>query len=375
MTGRDKILAAFTPGGAPDIGVVAAYEEIFIRDHYAALTNVPWGQATAANVLAQDCAAATGLEWISVHPCASREARARQRYEPRADGVWLIDDGTGTATRLDAPAPGGVDTSCARSRHTDPEALPSRPTDIDALIPLDPVFDRGAFLAEGRQDVAASVRAAVDLLLYSTVLSPLWLLYDLFGYEGMMILLGQSPDLALRAGQRLLDNVRQRIRMIAALGADAVWIEECFTDQISPELFRRINVPLVRRCVQEIRACGMKSIYYYCGNPHDRLEAILDAGADAVHFEESKKGFAIDIADIVRTVRGRCVVFGNLDAIGLLPMGSVDGLRSEIRRQLDAGRQNGHRFVMSTGSPITPDTPVDRVRLYTDLTRTLGGGR
>jgi len=185
------------------------------------------------------------------------------------------------------------------------------------------------------------------------------------------VFLAEDPDRASYAGHRILENVIQQIRMISALGADAVWIEECLTDQISPGLFDRINVPLVRRCVQEIRACGMKSIYYYCGNPHDRLDAILGIGADAIHFEESKKRFAVDIAEIVRLVKGRCVVFGNLDAIAVLQNGSREALRSEIERQLDAGRSNGGRFIMSTGSPITPETPVERVRLYTDSAREL----
>ena len=351
MTGREKILGAFTPEGAPEIGVVASYEGIFIRDHYAALTRVPWWDSTKADSLARDFYSASGLEWFSVAACASRDERSRQRYEPRSDGVWLLDSETGRETRLCEPTPSGTNTACSRSRHTDIDSLPSTRREIDALIPRNPSFDQNRFLSEGRHDVAVSVRAAVKLLLYSHIPSPLWSLYGLLGYEGMMVLLALNPDLASYAGQRILENVVQRVRMIRALGADAVWIEDCLTDQISPELFHRINVPLLRRCVQEIRSCGMKSIYYYCGNPHDRLNSILDVGADAVHFEESKKGFTIDIEDIVRRIGGRYVVFGNLDAVAILQNGSDDALRSEVRRQLKAGRDNGNRFVMSTGSP------------------------
>lgn len=373
MTGREKIMAAFTAEGAPEIGVVASYEECFIRDHYAALTQAPWWDAASIPSLAQDFFAASGLEWFSVYACASREERARQRYEKRADGVWLIDRKTGQETRLREPMPGGTNTECASSRHTDIESLPATRDHIDALIPLQPVFDRARFLSEGRHDTAAAVRQAVDLLLYSHIASPLWSLYTPLGYEGMMIMMAQRPDLTAYAGQRIMRNTTQWIRMIAALGAEAVWIEECLTDQISPDLFRRLNVPLLRQCVKEIRAQGMQSIYYYCGNPWDRLEDILDAGADAIHFEESKKGFTIDIEDVVAAVDKRCVVFGNADVLGVLQNGSEDALRSEIRRQLKAGRKNGNRFVLSTGSPITPGTPVAKVRRYTDIAREAAG--
>lgn len=373
MTGREKILGAFTPEGAPEIGVVASYVGIFIRDHYAEISKVPWWDATKIPDLAKDYVKASGLEWFSVAPCASRDERARQRHERRADGIWRIDQASGKETRLLEPMSGGSNTSCSSSRHTDPDALPASREQIDALIPLTPVFDRDAFLNEGRHEVAAAVREAVDCLLYSSVSSPLWSLYGALGYEGMMILMARDEALASYAGQRILRNVIQQIRMISALGADAVWIEECLTDQISPDLFRRINVPILRGCVETIRAEGMKSIYYYCGDPWNRLDAILDVGPDAFHFEESKKGFKIDIEDLAQAIGKRGAVFGNLDAVGVLQEGSEAVLRAEIDRQLRAGRKHGNRFVMSTGSPITPGTPVSRVLQYTNIVRELAG--
>jgi len=377
MTGREKILRAFEPDGTPEIGVVTCADEIFIRDHWFSLTETPWWYAYSGLVekdvaWARDVVEKSGLEWFTVQPCPSRAERLRQAYEQREDGVWLVNTETGEEACLSAPTPGGTNTICASSTHSCLDSLPATQKDVDVLVPFEEPFNRKLFLEEGRHDSASAIRRALDLFVYAHVLSPLWSLYYLLGYEGMMVFLLQDSNLASYAGKRILENVKQRIRMISALGADAVWIEECLWDQISPELFRNLNVPLVRECVQEIRSQGMKSIYYYCGDLNDRLDAVLDVGADAVHFEESKKGFTIDITDVVSRVDGRCVVYGNIDAIGVLEAGSEDKIRSEAKRQLDAGRSNGNRFVISTGSPITPGTPVDKVRLYTDIVRELG---
>jgi len=76
----------------------------------------------------------------------------------------------------------------------------------------------------------------------------------------------------------------------------------------------------------------------------------------------------------VERVNGRLTVLGNLDAIRLLEKGSEAELRAEIARQIAAGRRNGSRFIMSLGSPVTPGTTVDRVRLYCDLVHELGAG-
>jgi len=99
---------------------------------------------------------------------------------------------------------------------------------------------------------------------------------------------------------------------------------------------------------------------------------LLAVGADALSLEESKKGFVIDIEEVVERAQGKCAVLGNLDAVGVLQDGTEEELRAEIERQIAAGRKNGNRFVMSIGSPVTPGTSVERVRLYCDLVHDLG---
>ena len=75
----------------------------------------------------------------------------------------------------------------------------------------------------------------------------------------------------------------------------------------------------------------------------------------------------VDINELAEYIDGRCTLFGNLDAIGVLQDGSEAQLRDAIAEQIAAGRRNRNRFVVSLGSPVTPATPVDRMRLYCDL--------
>jgi uroporphyrinogen-III decarboxylase len=187
----------------------------------------------------------------------------------------------------------------------------------------------------------------------------------------MMVLTAEAPGLVHCACERYLQQALHSVRLSAALGAAGIWIEECLTDMISPAAFAALNLPYVQRLVEAIRALGLRSIYYFCGNPAGKWPQILATGADAFSFEESKKGFTLDLEDIAERVGGRGVVLGNLDAIGVLQNGSEERLHAEIRRQLDCGRRHGRHFIMSLGSPVTPETRVSRVRLYCDLVREL----
>ena len=60
------------------------------------------------------------------------------------------------------------------------------------------------------------------------------------------------------------------------------------------------------------------------------------------------------------------VLFGNLDAL-FVERASDEELLGEVRRQINvAGR---HNFILSLGSPLTPGTSLERVRLVTESTR------
>lgn len=82
----------------------------------------------------------------------------------------------------------------------------------------------------------------------------------------------------------------------------------------------------------------MKSIYNFCVNPDGKWQHLAAVGADALALEESKKGFVIEIEDVVVRFQGRCALLGNLDAVTILQDGTEEQLRAEISRQIAAGK-------------------------------------
>ena len=103
----------------------------------------------------------------------------------------------------------------------------------------------------------------------------------------------------------------------------------------------------------------------------DRLDAIASTGADALAMEASMKNYVNDIDEIVERIGGRMALFGNIDPVGVLEGGSDEELDAEISRQVAAGRK-ARGFLVSTGSPITPGTPLARVQRYIKRGREFG---
>jgi hypothetical protein len=313
---------------------------------------------------------AIGQDWFLLPEGASYEERAHVSIVTQGNQVYRLHRLTGARQRLTPPQISGWTGHNVASVH--PTQLPQTPEEIDAWI-IDPhTGDYG--LADGRGDLAQHILADWGAMRFPLgyIAGPLWTCYYMWGFEGMMLHLVDKPNLVRYAVQRFSEYSIHQIRTAARMGAAGVWMEDCMTDMISPQHYREFNLPYLRQITDEIRAMGMVSIHYFCGNPAGKWDLLLDTGADALALEESKKGFVIDIADVVERINGRMTVLGNLDAVGILEQADDDGLRAEIARQIVAGRHNHSRFIMSLGSPVTPDTPAARVRRYCDLTHQLG---
>ena len=373
MTGRQKIEAAFSREGSKEFAAADCWEYVFIRDHWDQLTNSPWYDQHSPDLERQtawrrDVLARTGQELLHVGSFYSRRDRENLIIENRPEGVFLIDRVNGQRRKLEPPVIGGWSRP-GRLESVESAGLPKTSEELDAqVISLLPTTAKH-IEEDGRADLAHVLIKEHGSQLYPIAYAdaPLWYFYDLWGFEGMMIMIGGQPDLAKRALPHFTARTIDAVREAAELSAAGILIWECFTDLISPQAYEAFSVPYMRQVADECRRLGIKSIYGFAGNPAGKLDAILSIGADALAFEESKKDFVIDINELAEYIDGRCTLFGNLDAIGVLQDGSEAQLRDAIAEQIAAGRRNRNRFVVSLGSPVTPATPADRMRLYCDL--------
>jgi uroporphyrinogen decarboxylase len=123
--------------------------------------------------------------------------------------------------------------------------------------------------------------------------------------------------------------------------------------------------------VREIHRLEHKAFVVYFGGVADRLDLIAETGADGLLMETSMKNYVNDIATTAEKIGERMTLFGNIDPVGILQNGTDEELEAEIGRQIEAGRK-ARGFILCTGSPITPSTPLSRVRKYIELGRKLG---
>ncbi len=366
MTPRERLRAACTGSAVDCAPVVIPYHAIFLRDHWEEVTTEPWWKTSDGNIASsvqveRDFLESTGMDWTGVGIGASRQFRETHAASVR-DGVpYLTDTVTGEETELRHWPRSGDHYSVNCPSVTNLE-------DIERVVQVRAareILDAG-FL-DGARAVVESVGASHAV--YAAVNHPSWT-YTCFGFENMMTNMVENPALVHALSERMCEKAIEEIKAFAAIGVDFVWVELCLVgrDSISLSAFREFGTPYSRPLVDVARENGMITVFYVCGDVSDRLEDLVSVSPMCLSFEESKKGFCVDLDTISRVVGDSVCLFGNLDAVDVLENGSDALLAREIERLLEIGNRTG-RFVMSLGSPVTPDTPVARVRRFGELTR------
>ena len=241
-------------------------------------------------------------------------------------------------------------------------AISSR-QDVEAAIPIvstEELTSQGLFDLLRQQVKDYGER----YFIYASALSAFDSVYDLLGFAGMMMAIYDRPALLHAIMERKLAQSVETLRGVGESGVHGVWIIQTLAsaDLISRQHFVEFVLPYLQTLVDEIKALGMATILYFCGDAIPRLDLIRSLGVDAIAVEESKKTFRIDIEEVVARVGDGACVFGNIDAVGIMGQGSPEDIEQEVKRQISAGK-GARGFVLGIGSPLPRTTNPRHVDL------------
>jgi len=137
----------------------------------------------------------------------------------------------------------------------------------------------------------------------------------------------------------------------------------------SPDFLRRTFIKSLRKCIEPLKAAGIKVIFHSDGYLMEILDDMIDAGIDGLNPVEPLAG--MDIALLKKRYGKNLVLVGNVDCSQTLPLGSVqDVIRATKQCLRDASPGGGH-FIGSS-SEIVPSTPVANILAFYETCRTWG---
>jgi hypothetical protein len=141
---------------------------------------------------------------------------------------------------------------------------------------------------------------------------------------------------------------------------------------ISPDLYRRYNLPFIQRMVALANARGVPVMTHHCGKSAKLIEILHEeTEVDIVHPLEPPPGGDVDLREVKRRFGERLVLFGNLNTFHLMLSGTPAEVREAARRAIeDAGE--GGQFILCTGDQLGRPTPEANVRAMVEAAHEFG---
>ncbi len=186
-------------------------------------------------------------------------------------------------------------------------------------------------------------------------------LHALHPMDGVLLALAERDPAVLRLLARLEAYWRRRIDGFLASGADAVWFGDDWGAQtgplVSPAMFREVFAPVYERLFARVTQGGARVFFHSCGALGAIFDDLLALGIDLIW--PQIRWFESD-PERLELCRDRGVAFYvHPDRQELIPRGTPDAIRAEIRRYADRGREMGGGVVFYV--EIENDAPFENV--------------
>jgi uroporphyrinogen decarboxylase len=223
-------------------------------------------------------------------------------------------------------------------------------------------------LYEGLEDRAAYLRKNTD---YAIVLNlnvgVVHLCQFIRGFAEWLMDLYENPhfacrmmdmvaDIWIRIAQRALDVVGENVDVIM-WGDDIASQKSTF---MSPQMYRDLVKPRHSRMIAALKARSDAKVHYHsCGSVYGVIEDLIDIGIDALNpIQVNARN--MDPSRLKHEFGDRLAFWGSIDTQRVLPYGTADEVREEVRKVIDAMSPGGG-YILASVHNIQAEVPPENI--------------
>jgi uroporphyrinogen decarboxylase len=176
-------------------------------------------------------------------------------------------------------------------------------------------------------------------------------------------------DIRLRMAERALEEVGDNVDIVLASSDDLGMIDRTI---VSPEMYRMLIKPRQRRTFDFFKArTPAKRFYHSDGAIFPLIEDFIEIGVEALNpIQVSATGMG-DTKQLKAEFGDRIAYWGAIDTHHVLPYGTPENVREEVRRRImDLGPGGG--YVVCSVHNIQPEVPPENMVAMFDAAYELG---
>ena len=186
------------------------------------------------------------------------------------------------------------------------------------------------------------------------------------GWEGMFLDMATRPEWAHFLSRKFTDFYKEDYTRAAEATGGRIDLYLLISDLgsqhgplISVSMFREFVAPYLREMVDCIHGLGGKVLFHSCGLIRPLIPELIQVGIDVldpiqpVGPEMSPEQLEAEFGD-------RLSFHGGIDMQHLLPHGTADDVRAEVRRYCDVF-QRGGGYILAPAHLFQPDVPPENI--------------
>lgn len=212
-----------------------------------------------------------------------------------------------------------------------------------------------------------------------------WLLFPferahaMQGMEAFLLNMAMYPDFARALLERIADYCKQLMgHFLDELGdnVDIIKIGDDLGIQkglmISPKMYRDILKPVHADLVDFIKArTKAKVLFHSCGDVAPLIGDFIDIGVDILNPIQTSTGSISDLGSLKKQFGKNIVFCGGIDTHRILPFGTVEEVREEVRRVMQLLGPGGGCMISAVHT-IMNDVPPENVLALVDAVEEFG---
>ncbi len=187
-------------------------------------------------------------------------------------------------------------------------------------------------------------------------------------WDGFMLRLGAEPAFAARLLRKITDRVIADLKLyLQAVGnyiqvigfGDDLGIQN--SPQISPKLFRKAIKPLLKEIYTTSHRLSRAKVFLHsCGSVYDFIEDFIEIGVDILNPVQTS-AFHMEPERLKKEFGERIAFWGGgADAQKILPLGTPDEVRKDVRRRIEILHEGGG-FVFAPIHNLQADIPPENI--------------
>jgi len=196
--------------------------------------------------------------------------------------------------------------------------------------------------------------------------------WTLRGMENLMMDFIEHPGFVHELFETIADYNIAQVKKALEYDIDAVYFGDDWGQQhglqMGPRLWKKFIFPVLKRMYAVVREAGKFIFIHSCGDVDELFPDLVSIGLSCFNPFQPE---VMDVFTLLEQYRGRLSFHGGLSTQHILPFGSVEEVKLETQKLLDAGRKGN--YIFAPAHDVEGDVPLDNMLAFIEMVQSQPG--